>query len=142
MTEPLRPSPGAQNTEFDASGQLDPTLAGPGGHFVLSYPPEQTEVDFGAPEKPGELGKIGRIRILKRLGKGGMGAVYLGYDDALDRKVALKVMLPQFRANCRSRTPSASAGRRPSGWRRRTRWASFTATSSRGTSGSKRRTAA
>jgi serine/threonine protein kinase len=37
---------------------------------------------------------IGEYEILRELGRGGMAAVYLAHDIALDRKVAVKVMSP------------------------------------------------
>jgi serine/threonine protein kinase/tetratricopeptide (TPR) repeat protein len=47
------------------------------------------------------IGRIlgGSIRIRKLLGRGGMGAVYEGYQEKLDRKLAVKVMTPEHAQN-------------------------------------------
>ncbi len=39
---------------------------------------------------------LGEYEILTELGRGGMATVYLGHDLQLDRKVAVKVMLPEL----------------------------------------------
>jgi serine/threonine protein kinase len=39
--------------------------------------------------------KIGRYTILRRLGRGGFGQVFLAFDDDLDRPVAIKVPRPE-----------------------------------------------
>src|ERR1017187_4363932 len=39
--------------------------------------------------------QIGRYRVIRLLGKGGFGRVYLAHDDELDRQVAIKVPNPE-----------------------------------------------
>lgn len=51
---------------------------------------------FGARSEPVALG---RFKVLRILGEGGMGRVYLAEDDQLRRTVALKVIRPRGGAN-------------------------------------------
>ncbi len=48
------------------------------------------------PVEPDELGRLGPYRVLRLLGKGGMGFVFLAEDIGLCRRVALKVMKPDL----------------------------------------------
>ena len=90
MPEPVR-----SNTDLSAATNLpvvsdDTQMVSGGTSPSLAFAPAAV---------PGEVGCLGPYRILKQLGKGGMGAVYLALDTRLDRQVALKVMLPKFAAD-------------------------------------------
>ena len=41
-------------------------------------------------------GTLGEYEIMREIGQGGMATVFLAHEIALDRKVAIKVMSPQF----------------------------------------------
>jgi serine/threonine protein kinase len=51
---------------------------------------------FAAAESENEIGRLNGFRILKLLGYGGMGGVFLAEDIKLSRRVALKLIRPEF----------------------------------------------
>jgi serine/threonine protein kinase len=62
-------------------------------------PSSDSKHRFAAPSEPGEIGRFGKYRIQKQLGFGGMGAVYLAFDERLRRRIALKLMLEAMAKN-------------------------------------------
>src|SRR5262245_52779326 len=66
-----------------------------GARETLAYDSAVESAGSAARPSPVELpGQFGRYRILRRLGAGGMGTVFLAHDSQFDHPVALKV--PHF----------------------------------------------
>jgi serine/threonine protein kinase len=96
-----------EGRRFSDSGELPPPgtstvhAAVNSPDFLLSetdslQPEAILGVQLDPPIEPGDLGQLGGYRILKQLGEGGMGTIYLAIDTKLHRTVALKVMKPEI----------------------------------------------
>jgi tetratricopeptide (TPR) repeat protein len=66
----------------------------PTGLSPITVPPDAPYL--GPPRRPGDLGSLGSNRIEAVVGKGGMGVVYRGWDESLNRPVAVKVLRPDL----------------------------------------------
>src|SRR5579875_3386835 len=66
---------------------------------------DKTNLDLTQPPPgmPGDLlhevRTLGGYRLLRQLGEGGMGAVYLGYHEGTDQQVAIKVLADHLASN-------------------------------------------
>jgi hypothetical protein len=87
------PQPDVSNTPTNPSLSKPDATQGVKPHAAH----DSSLTDFLAPpQADDELGRLGDFRILKILGHGGMGVVFLGEDATLRRKVAIKAMLPHL----------------------------------------------
>src|SRR5262245_30962033 len=75
----------------EPTGRMTEHSGGKGGRLALHTPdPPASDPELAAPLDRGA--QVGRYLVLGRIGEGGMGVVYAGYDPELDRKVAIKLL--------------------------------------------------
>ena len=86
MSDKPRPQPSAPKPA--------PKAAGHGGPAAKSKPTAEAFPFLAPPQSANELGRLAHYRVLKVLGRGGMGTVFMAEDTRLHRIVGLKVMLP------------------------------------------------
>ncbi len=104
----LRAERGLSSVELDASGRLpasDEQAACAVEALLESGNTDNEDAVVTSqpvldpPAHPEMLGRIGEFDIEAKIGQGGMGIVFRGYDRSLNRPVAVKVMAPHLSAN-------------------------------------------
>jgi WD40 repeat protein/tRNA A-37 threonylcarbamoyl transferase component Bud32 len=107
----IRERPPARSAYWNALRRVEGTTPVPGwaespAATRLETPPpesgtsEEIALDFLEPsDNPEFLGKIDHFSIVRVIGKGGMGIVLEALDRCLQRRVAIKVLNPEFAAN-------------------------------------------
>src|SRR5262245_42216852 len=89
QTKELSETQGSQPLGEGSTGSSDETTS------LFDTNGLQPPVEGSSASAPGDPTKIGRYRVIRRLGQGGFGRVYLAHDDDLDRPVAIKVPSPE-----------------------------------------------
>ncbi|MCB1054215.1 MAG: tetratricopeptide repeat protein [Acidobacteria bacterium] len=93
--EATKPGAGSESSEpADASTEFLPTeYLGPPRLAADPLPTRPAGDGDLRPRNPSPVGStLGSIRVLERLAMGGVGELYLGYDEKLRRKVVLKAL--------------------------------------------------
>jgi serine/threonine protein kinase/WD40 repeat protein len=79
--------PPAPGSALDLASGADTPRSNVGG---VTRPPEPETP--GGPEAGLPFQRLGHYRVVRKIGRGGMGDVYLGYEEPVRRRVAIKVL--------------------------------------------------
>lgn len=74
---------------------VDPTRGAPSGGSMAF---------LGTASGPDAMGRIGEYDVVRLIARGGMGLVFEAFDPGLLRRVAIKVLAPEFAASSDART--------------------------------------
>jgi Protein kinase domain/HEAT repeats len=94
-----RPQPALRRAmeQLKAEGDAGLDTAGPSMAGAATLPFLRPSVN------PENLGRLGPYEVLGVIGRGGMGVVLKGFDPALQRRVAIKVLTPQWASHAQAR---------------------------------------
>lgn len=81
---------GSRDTDAGLSATLAGDTTADALHATQLASPTTRTAD--PPAQPSPLRQIARFAVLRELGRGAMGVVYAGYDEELDRRVAIKLV--------------------------------------------------
>ncbi|WP_147470040.1 serine/threonine-protein kinase [Corallococcus sp. AB049A] len=90
-------------SHLDGCAACCAVLAGLDGGRSLSLRDPPREAPPEPEEMPRPGARVGRYVLLRRVGEGGMGAVFAAHDPDLDRQVALKLLKPGVVADAEAR---------------------------------------
>jgi eukaryotic-like serine/threonine-protein kinase len=96
MSDKPSPKSTAPKAAAKTVGTSSGTKGSAGAGRNKSGEPDEIYEFLDPSTKPDEIGRLAHYRVLRVLGKGGMGTVFMAEDTRLHRIVALKVMLPSI----------------------------------------------
>lgn len=103
MSDPVsRPPASPQSTVPDDSLRLSGGVIPDGNTVVMSGVDQGSAVSAVSHAAIPPETLVGKYRIRRLLGQGGMGTVYLAFDPLIEREVAIKLLSPELSSNAES----------------------------------------